>query len=59
MGASDWAFRLLQQFIYLKDFSFLFVFSVWQSTERSVTEHRKFDAYEHYAAICEGHNALC
>lgn len=51
MGASDWALRHLQWFIYLKDF--------WQSTEWSITEHRKFDAYEHYAAICEDHNALC
>lgn len=51
MGVSDWALGRLQWFIYLKDFQ-------W-STDWSVSEHRKFDAYEHYAAICEGHDALC
>lgn len=43
MRASDGAFSHMQRFIYLKDFA-----TVW-----NVTEHRKFDAHEHYAAICE------
>lgn len=54
MGASDGALVHSQPFIYMKDF---FFFGKAQSG--ALTEHRKFDAYEHYAAICEDHNALC
>lgn len=37
---------------------FLYLVDFWQSTEWSVTEHSKVDTYEHYAAVCEGHNFL-
>ena len=52
MRVSDWALGHLQRFIYLKDF-----FGKAQSGALQSTG--KFDTYEHYAAICEDHNALC